>query len=354
MSDEGLTPFEQGSAACPFIAFEDDRDHRADRPDYRHRCFASSQPEPRALPHQERYCLSAGFPQCPVFLDWARQEAAAVTPAGRRPTSAMPEDDAGDRTSRLDQEAPAFLAARPHATSPDEAAPQPTRRTPEPVGDLWGYKGDVKRPAADVPASSAVAGSGAGAAGLAGSAGAVIGSVSGAGASRGIPPATPPSNPMARPAGSHPAWERPAKAENFPRLHSRDERSSNSPLLLAMVGVAILVVFLFAWPFLTNQGSKTPVATHTPSATASAVTSTTPTSSASVSAAPGSGGSSVVYTVQTGDTLYSIELHFNVTQEAILALNPQITDPAIIHVGDQIRIPPPGAAPSASASSSAS
>jgi LysM repeat protein len=361
MSDEGLTPFEEGSAACPFIAFEDDRDHRADRPDYRHRCFASSQPEPRALPHQQRYCLAVGFPQCPVFLDWARQEAAAVSPAGRRPSSSMPDDEAADGTSQLAQEAPAFLAGRSRQTSTDEAAPQPTRRTPEPVGDLWGYKGDVKRPTADAAASSALAGPSAGAAdsaaiisaGAAGSSsiGSVLGSAPAPGASRGIPPVTPPSGPMARPAGSHPAWERPAKAENFPRLHSRDERSSNSPLLLAMVGVAILVVFLFAWPFLTNSGSKPPAATHTPTATA---TLATPTPTTSASATPGSSGGATVYTVQTGDTLYSIELHFNVSQEAILALNPQITDPAIIHVGDQIRIPPPGTAPSASASSSAS
>jgi LysM repeat protein len=351
MSDEGLTPFEQGSAACPFIAFEDDRDHRADRPDYRHRCFASSQPEPRALPHQERYCLSTGFPQCPVFLDWARQEAAAVSPAGRRPAASTVDDDATDTPARFEPEAPAFLAGRSRPTTPDEDDPQPTRRTPEPVGDLWGYKGDVKRPAADSPASSASAGlgsSGADSSGLL--AGAAAASSSAAGASRGTPSITPPSAPMARPAGSHPAWERPAKAENFPRLHSRDDRSSNSPLLLAMVGVAILVVFLFAWPFLTGSGSKAPAASHTPTATAtlsSAKPSTAPTPT------PGPSGAFTMYTVATGDTLYTIELHFGVSQEAILAVNPQITDPAVIHPGDQIKIPRAGASV-ASPSSSAS
>ncbi len=347
MSDEGLTPFEQGTAACPFIAFEDDRDHRADRPDYRHRCFASSQPEPRALPHQERYCLSVGFPQCPVFLDWARQEAAAISPSARRPPAAYasPEEPV-DRAAGIEAEAPAFLAARPRPTVPDEAATQPTRKTPEPVGDLWGYKGDVKRPASDGAASLA------GVAGSAGSAGSILGSspAQSQSGSRGTPPINP-SNAMARPAGSHPAWERPAKAENFPRLRSRDERSSNSPLLLAMVGVAILVVFLFAWPFLSGSGNKAPVATHTPTATASV--SASPTTSAAPTSTPGPSGPYTEYTVQSGDTLYSIELHFNVTQEAILALNPQITDPAVIHPGDTIKIPNPGAAPSASASTSA-
>jgi LysM repeat protein len=351
MSDEGLTPFEQGTAACPFIAFEDDRDHRADRPDYRHRCFASSQPEPRALPHQERYCLAPGFPQCPVFLDWARQEAAAVTPGGRRPSPAVPDEEADDKPARFEPEAPAFLAGRPRPPAPDEEDPQPTRRTPEPVGDLWGYKGDVKRPAADAAAPSAGPRAGDTAALLAAGIPGVAAS-SAQGASRGTPPIAPPSTPMARPAGSHPAWERPPKMENFPRLHSRDERSSNSPLLLAMVGVAILVVFLFAWPFLSGSGNKPAAATHTPSASATVVKSAPPSSVAPTSTPQPSG--EFTYTVASGDTLYSIELKFGVSQEAILALNPQITDPAVIHVGDPIRIPPAGSGASGSASASAS
>ena len=105
MSDETVTSFQEGHAACPFVAFEDDRDHRADHPDYGHRCFAAAEPEPRALPHQERFCLSAAFAQCPIFLDWARQEAAGVAtkvplrrrrvsprrrPRGRPPSSRRP------------------------------------------------------------------------------------------------------------------------------------------------------------------------------------------------------------------------------------------------------------------------
>jgi len=216
----------------------------------------------------------------------------------------------------------------------------------------------VKRPAADAAGSSGLGASSSGAgdsaailsAGGMGAVGAA--SSSAQGASRGGSAVTPPSTPMARPAGSHPAWERPPKMESFPRLHSRDERSSNSPLLLAMVGVAILVVFLFAWPFLSGSGNKTPVATHTPSASATVVPSTTP-SAAAPTHTPGPSGE-FVYTVASGDTLYSIELKFGVSQEAILAINPQITDPAIIHVGDQIKIPPAGTGASASASSSAS
>ncbi|HEV8280608.1 MAG TPA: LysM domain-containing protein, partial [Candidatus Limnocylindrales bacterium] len=75
-----------GSQACPFVAFEDDRDERADRPDHRHRCFAEAVPAPRALAHQEAYCLSSAFPVCPTFQEWARREAAQARP-GRAGTA---------------------------------------------------------------------------------------------------------------------------------------------------------------------------------------------------------------------------------------------------------------------------
>jgi hypothetical protein len=75
MTERGQTSMD-GSPACPFVAFDDDRDARADRPDHRHRCFAEAEPAPRALAHQEAYCLSSAFPVCPTFQAWARREAA--------------------------------------------------------------------------------------------------------------------------------------------------------------------------------------------------------------------------------------------------------------------------------------
>ena len=78
MSERGLPT--EGAPACPFVAFEDDRDGRATAPDHRHRCFAEARPAPRALAHQEAYCLSSAFPVCPTFQDWARREAAAARP----------------------------------------------------------------------------------------------------------------------------------------------------------------------------------------------------------------------------------------------------------------------------------
>src|SRR5438067_739315 len=75
MTERGL-PIVDGAPACPFVAFEDDRDERGTSPDHRHRCYAEARPAPRALAHQEAYCLSSAFPVCPTFQDWARREAA--------------------------------------------------------------------------------------------------------------------------------------------------------------------------------------------------------------------------------------------------------------------------------------
>ena len=86
MTDRGL-PSVDGPPACPFIAFEDERDERASSPDHRHRCYAEVQPAPRALAHQEAYCLSSAFPVCPTFQDWARREAAQARGSSVRGSS---------------------------------------------------------------------------------------------------------------------------------------------------------------------------------------------------------------------------------------------------------------------------
>ena len=65
-----------GAPACPFVAFDDDREERASSPDSRHRCYAEVRPAPRALAHQDAYCLTNAFGVCPTFQDWARREAA--------------------------------------------------------------------------------------------------------------------------------------------------------------------------------------------------------------------------------------------------------------------------------------
>ncbi len=102
MSERGLPP--EGAPACPFVAFEDDRDGRATAPDHRHRCFAEPRPAPRALAHQEAYCLSSAFPVCPTFQDWARREAAAARPAAPGQDVAHEEPPASRPVPPIDRE----------------------------------------------------------------------------------------------------------------------------------------------------------------------------------------------------------------------------------------------------------
>lgn len=62
------------------------------------------------------------------------------------------------------------------------------------------------------------------------------------------------------------------------------------------------------------------------------------------------------YTVQAGDTLSAIALQFNLTLDQLLALNPQITNPSLLEVGQVLNVGgtpqptlPPTAAPTATA-----
>src|SRR4051812_42961297 len=134
MTDRGL-PIVDGAPACPFVAFEDDRDERASSPDHRHRCYAEPRPAPRALAHQEAYCLSSAFPVCPTFQDWARREAARSRADGARASeAAMAAADATDQPQRNPRR--------------NWAAPPPWTGGPTPdAGDDW------ERPSAgdDVP-----------------------------------------------------------------------------------------------------------------------------------------------------------------------------------------------------------
>ncbi|MDD3839486.1 MAG: M14 family metallopeptidase [Clostridia bacterium] len=50
-------------------------------------------------------------------------------------------------------------------------------------------------------------------------------------------------------------------------------------------------------------------------------------------------GASMKYTIQPNDTLYTIAQRFNITLNQLLAANPQITNPALIYPGQVINIP---------------
>src|SRR4051794_4750564 len=108
-------PIADGANACPFVAFEDDRDERATVPDHRHRCYAEIRPAPRALAHQQAYCLSSAFPVCPTFQDWARREAARARDASAAASAASAASAAASNpgTAAMAGSAPADLPLEP-------------------------------------------------------------------------------------------------------------------------------------------------------------------------------------------------------------------------------------------------
>ena len=144
MTERGL-PSVDTAPACPFVAFEDDREARATSPDHRHRCYAELVPSPRAAAHQEAYCLSSAFPVCPTFQDWARREAAHARGEGERPRAAPmaqpdTESDADrdlpyapaearveDRDDRADRDRAHPERAEPDRTDPGVDADRPPR-----------------------------------------------------------------------------------------------------------------------------------------------------------------------------------------------------------------------------------
>ena len=155
--------------ACPFVAFDDDRDERSDRPDHRHRCYAESSPAPRALAHQESFCLSPTFPTCPTFQDWARREAARARASvrdGVRPgirsgdaraaalgeLTAAPAEAAFEQQDREATDAPAPIVARP-----GEGADRPPDERPWSASRNWAAPPPWKSaPGSDRPAAAAL------------------------------------------------------------------------------------------------------------------------------------------------------------------------------------------------------
>jgi LysM repeat protein len=78
-------------------------------------------------------------------------------------------------------------------------------------------------------------------------------------------------------------------------------------------------------------------ATNTPTVVASttAVASPSPTATATPTGTAGT----TAYTVKSGDSMASIAQSHGVTLQALLAANPQISDPTRLKVGDTIRLP---------------
>lgn len=366
MTDRGL-PSVEGAPACPFVAFEDDREARDTAPDHRHRCYAEVRPAPRALAHQEAYCLSPAFPVCPTFQDWARREAAqaraasvtAVEEGGRGPAAGL------DRQKDEVAGSPDSVHRNPHR---DWAAPPPwlTDRGREEGG------AEPEVQAQPRPAGGGLAGSLAdrlvgGSAALPGPQAAHrdVETFEGAGeededdiedlepARRLLPPPrTRGAAPVSRseshgggrdaghatPAGSAPPWERPRRLEAYPTLKTRLGLPALSlpPIFLGVAAVALAAVALFFLPALLGVGNPPGAgASPTPSATASTDVSGT---LAPPTLAPGP--TPQVYLVQAGDTMSKIAAKFGVPLQTLVEANAEnIPNPDVLDIGQEVIIP---------------
>ncbi len=403
MTERGL-PIADGATACPFVAFEDDRDARATTPDHRHRCYAEIRPAPRALAHQEAYCLSTAFPVCPTFQDWARREAAQARAATATETAERVRDPGAPPPAGVDDiEGPWPAAGEVHAagstlgsdedawSGPDQGSsgrnpPRNWAAPPPWLSEGEGAPDDGDEAAGDVQAQPPVRGGG-----LAGS---FADRLAGGGAGPSTPPASrpaatpPPARPAAttpgipggvaeagdmppdatrepgprgptrprrpahddRPASAlpGPSWERPRRMEAYPTLKTRIGLPSLSlpPLFVPVLAVVIGAVALFLLPLLLGIGNSpggAPTASPGPSAGASG-------SPALPTATPEP--TQLVYVVQEGDTMQRIADRFGVTLAALIDANRDaIPNPDLIKIGQQVIIPvaPPTTLPDAGA-----
>jgi LysM repeat protein len=398
VSERGL-PIADGAPACPFVAFEDDRDERATVPDHRHRCYADVRPSPRALAHQEAYCLSSAFPVCPTFQDWARRESARA----RADAQAREDAHAADRAAgaaagaaggaaAADDVTTGATAAGDHAgdagdaTVDEESAGRPTAwLDPDDAEHADDQSSDDEEPRRNPPrdwsapppwlaSSEAARGAGRNASppdflarraaepgqGLAGSAADQL--------AGGPPPPILPSAPAGRSdarqrVDAHePAvddHDRGAPPPRRPRAYDqhlggpsggpdweRPRRYEAYPTIKTRVGMpavpriavlaGLIVVAALAFFFLPAiLGLGSTGGPSGPSA------STSPAPSVSFVPTPIPAATPIVYTIKKGETLSKIATAHGITLDQLLTANPTIKNPNKISEGQQIVIPTP-------------
>ncbi|MEW5991010.1 MAG: LysM peptidoglycan-binding domain-containing protein [Chloroflexota bacterium] len=360
MTDRGL-PLVDGAPACPFVAFEDDRDARATSPDHRHRCYAEVRPAPRALAHQEAYCLSSAFPVCPTFQDWARREAAQARAATQDASSGSvddrlvapatpdvaPLDPMAGQADSSQRNPPRNWAAPPPWLSSRDAAPddgdepdveiQPPIRGGGLAGSfadrLAGGTGGRVQPAPgehlSAPVERSVDDAGA----------ADDGWGEGPGRMAQPRPRRPGRDDRAAgaPALPGPSWERPRRLEAYPTLKTRLGLPSVHlpPLLVGVAALVLGAIALFFLPLLLGVGNDPGAGGATATPGLSALPSGTP-----AAPTPTPAPTQLIYTVQEGDTMTIIADRFGVPLAALIEANREtIPNPDILQIGQQVVIP---------------
>jgi LysM repeat protein len=118
-------------------------------------------------------------------------------------------------------------------------------------------------------------------------------------------------------------------------------KTAQAALALLVFGLLILF-FVAAWASARETVATTPglpVATVASSATVSPLTAPNSAVNSVAPAATATPGPLISYTIQQGEWLRTIALRYNTTVDAILAVNPQITDPDLVRPGETILIP---------------
>jgi len=365
MTERGL-PIVDGAPACPFVAFEDDRDARASIPDHRHRCYAEAHPAPRALAHQEAYCLSSAFPVCPTFQDWARREAARSRADGPRTadplaaSAAQPQRNPPRNWSAPPPWAGGGAAAGGEAWAGDDAGGEDVPAQGRGLSGSYadrvasGTAGAGAEPPFDDEADDDEAAAAGGA--VAGAGAAATSAAAGSSMPRpagGLPEQDPHSSAAFDESGEGhesapasrrerrrdsgaPEWERARPLEVYPTLRARRlPELSVPPLLVAVVALALAAAVLFALPGLLGFGGPSAVSSPSPSPLSSTAAETfLPT--------PVPAPTPQLYVVQSGDTMSKIAKKFKLKLADLIAANAEtIPNPDRLQIGDQVTIPVP-------------
>jgi len=263
------------ATACPFIALATDSGKRLSEANAGHACFAQRPSQPIELDHQEQLCLTSTFSSCPLFVAWAAREAAQAI------SPAQPSPMVGGAWSAsqgVDAEV-LNAAARGEGEQPLTAGED---------GTIWSLAAAPQRAL------------------------------------------SPEEEERVRVIPLH---QRRALEDEVPRAMIRLPRRLSSLRSFAAFILLLGVVFFAAPSILKGFGALLSGVGSEPTPEASA------TATALASPTPEPTPEPVVYTIKSGDTLSEISQKFQVSIDAIIGANPEVTDPNNLRIGQQLIIP---------------